>query len=187
MQTLVVVRYIGSTRIDSYTKQYLYYNGPIKIILDLPRKTSPAESLQPSCTQKNTHRNSSSLKSSANKISKPNPMADVRRLMRGLKRRRTPHALRSPNHTRVASNVWQPASTTNPPAIEPAYHWKKNRTRAHAKTLRRRLHTSEDSLDHAAATALPGQAEPPEPEVGKQDRVGIGDGGGGSTCRSARA
>ena len=31
----------------------LYYNGPIKIILGSPRKKSPAESLQPLCTQKN--------------------------------------------------------------------------------------------------------------------------------------
>ena len=29
---------------------YLYYNGPIKIVLGPPRKKSPAESLQPLCT-----------------------------------------------------------------------------------------------------------------------------------------
>ena len=41
----------------------LYCNGPIKIVLGPQRKKSPAESLQPLCTQKNTHSNSSALKS----------------------------------------------------------------------------------------------------------------------------
>jgi len=74
----------------------LYYNGPIKIILGSPRKTSPAESLQPFCTQKNAHKNSSLLKSRANKTPKPNSMATILRVMPGFsppRPPRTPHAM----------------------------------------------------------------------------------------------
>jgi hypothetical protein len=75
---------------------YLYYNAPVKIILDPPSKTSPAESLQSLCTQENAHRNPSLLKLRANKTPKPKSMATIRCVMPGFSPRSLPHAPTAP-------------------------------------------------------------------------------------------
>jgi hypothetical protein len=98
-------------------RTYLYYNSPLRIILGLLNKTSPAESLQPLCTQKITHRNLAPSKSMANKIPRANPTGRIRCMMRDF----SPASHHAPFvSSRQPSLRNQPPTTTLlPPRFDP--------------------------------------------------------------------